>query len=321
LTVLDGLTAGFSGVVKVDRGAETLFAQAYGFAHRAYGVPNTVDTRFAIASGTKGFTAVTVAGLIADGALSLDTAAREVLGEDLPLIDDRVTVEHLLTHTSGIGDYYDELSAMSDQPPAQQLATSAQYLAAVDGFPPNFPPGEGFRYCNGGFVVLGLIAERVAGIPFGELVRARVCEPAGMAATAFLRSDELPARTATGYLEDGRTNVFELPVLGHGDGGIYSTAADIHAFWQALFAGRLVPAAWVGRMTTPRVRVDDESSYGLGLWLPDDGTVMLQGGDPGVTFRSVHHPGSGLTHTVLANVSVRIRPLSDRLSQEFLTKP
>lgn len=303
--------APFSGVLLVSRGDETLLAGASGYAHRAYGVENTVDTRFAIASGTKGFTALVVVGLIAEGRLSLITKAREILGADLPLIDDRVTVEHLLTHTSGIGDYCDDENP-PETPPG--LVTSAGYLAALDGYPQQFPPGERFHYNNGGFVVLGLIAERVAGIPFTDLVHQRVCEPAGMADTAFLRSDALPARTATGYLEDGRTNVFSLPVVGHGDGGIYSSAPDFRKFWPALLDGRIVPRAWVDRMLRPHA-----DGYGLGFWLPGPGLVRLEGGDHGVVFRSTHQPSTGLTATLISNTDRGGGPL--RRLDEFFTKP
>src|SRR5882672_10862164 len=99
---------GFSGVVRIDRGDVIELAKAKGLAHRGLEIPNTVDTQFAIASGTKGLTAVTVASLIEDGSLDLSTTARSVLGRDLPLIGDEVTVEHLLSHRSGIGDYLDE---------------------------------------------------------------------------------------------------------------------------------------------------------------------------------------------------------------------
>src|SRR6185312_6485274 len=99
---------GFAGVVSVDRGGRIEFARAYGLAHRGRGIANTMDTRFAIASGTKGLTALTVMSLIEDGSLTLPTTARSVLGDDLPLIHDAVTVEHLLGHRSGIGDYVDE---------------------------------------------------------------------------------------------------------------------------------------------------------------------------------------------------------------------
>src|SRR5262245_20749417 len=99
---IDALAAeGFSGVVRVDRGGETEFAKAYRLADRADGTPNCVDTQFGIASGTKGLTALSVVSLVAAGALELTTTARSVLGEDLPLIDERVTVEQLLAHRSG----------------------------------------------------------------------------------------------------------------------------------------------------------------------------------------------------------------------------
>ena len=112
--------------------------------------------------------------------------------------------------------------------PVHELATTEQYLAVLGGHPTVFPPGERFAYCNGGYIVLALISERASGVPFHELVRQRVCRPAGMTNTEFLRSDELPGDAALGYLSnDGpRTNVFHLPVVGGGDGGIYSTAAD-----------------------------------------------------------------------------------------------
>jgi CubicO group peptidase (beta-lactamase class C family) len=243
----------FSGVVSVERGGEVTFARAYGLAHRALRVPNTLDTRFAIASGTKGLTALAVISLIEQGVLDMSTTARSVLGDDLPLIDDRVTVEHLLAHRSGIGDYFDEDDDDHDindyllPVPVHRLAATEEYLAVLDGFPTKFAPGTRFSYCNGGYVVLALIAERASRVPFHDLVRERVCAPAGMRDTEFLRSDQLPERTALGYLptDDGwRTNVLHLPVRGTGDGGAYSTVADVSALWRALFAGRIVSLSW-----------------------------------------------------------------------------
>jgi CubicO group peptidase (beta-lactamase class C family) len=99
---------GFSGVVRTDDGGGIQLAKAYGLADRRHGIPNTMDTQFGIASGTKGLTALAVVSLIEDGSLELGTTARSVLGEDLPLIGDDVTLEQLLSHRSGIGDHFDE---------------------------------------------------------------------------------------------------------------------------------------------------------------------------------------------------------------------
>jgi CubicO group peptidase (beta-lactamase class C family) len=325
--IIDPVAAqnGFAGVVSVDRGGEIEFVKAYGLADRAHQIPNTAGTRFAIASGSKGLTALTVVSLINDNALRMSTTARSVLGRDLPLIGGDVTVEHLLAHRSGIGDYLDEEAGyeITDYVltvPAQDLATTEQYLAVLDGHPAKFPAGERFCYCNGGYVILALIAERVGGAAFHRLVRERVCVPAGMADTAFIRSDELPGRTALGYLPVAgwpRTNVFHLPVLGSGDGGIYSTTADITAFWQSLFTGKIVPAAWVAEMVRARSDVPSASMrYGLGFWLGrQSGTVILEGFDAGVSFRSVHDPKSEVTHTVVSNSSDGAWPITRRLDE------
>jgi CubicO group peptidase (beta-lactamase class C family) len=134
---------GFSGVIRVDAADGTRLARSYGLAHRGHGITNAIDTRFAIASGTKGMTALTVVSLIDDGLLSLATTARSVLADDLPLIGDDVTVEHLLAHRSGIGDYLDEDAGFEASDylmpiPVHELATTEQYLRVLG---PEVPAG------------------------------------------------------------------------------------------------------------------------------------------------------------------------------------
>jgi CubicO group peptidase (beta-lactamase class C family) len=318
---------GFSGVVRVDRGDGIELAKAYGLAHRGFEISNTVDTQFAVASGTKGLTAVAVASLIEDGSLDLSTTARSVLGSDLPLIGDDVTIEHLLSHRSGIGDYLDEdadheITDYLMPVPVHELATTEDYLAVLGGHRTKFALDGQFAYSNGGYVVLALIAERTTGIPFHELVRQRVCEPAGMGDTEFLRSDELSGRAALGYLTiDGgsRTNVFHLPVRGSGDGGIYSTVADISSFWSAFFAGRIVSTDWVAELVRARSDVPRQRMrYGLGFWLHEaSNVVILEGCDAGVSFRSGHDPLRRITHTVISNTSDGAWPIARLLAERL----
>lgn len=318
----------FSGVVRVDDGDEVVLATAYGLADRAHAIANAVETRFGIASGVKGFTALTVMRLVEQGTLSLDATARSLLGTDLPLIDDRVTVEHLLGHRSGIGDYLDEdldtdINDYVLPVGVHELAATEDFLKVLDGYPAKFEPDERFSYCNGGYVVLALLAERAAGRPFHDLIDELVCQPAGMTDSEFLRSDELPGGVALGYLStDGlRTNVLHLPVRGSGDGGIYTTAADVHAFWAALFAGRIVSLDSLAAMVRPRSDAPENSSrYGLGFWVRQStDVVFLEGCDAGVSFRSVHDPGRPITHTVLANTSGGAWPLTRRLAELLQT--
>jgi CubicO group peptidase (beta-lactamase class C family) len=260
----------------------------------------------------KGITALTVMSLVVDGTLALHTTARSLLGSDLPLIRDDVTVEHLLTHRSGIGDYLDESGGwqVADYVmpiSVHRLAETEDYLAVLDGFETAFEPGTQFAYCNGGFVVLALIAERAAGRPFRDLVRVRVTDPAGLDATGFLRSDELPGDAAVGYLDaDGpRTNVFHLPVRGTGDGGIYSTVADVRRLWIGLFAGRILPRETVREMMRPVSDVPvEERRYGMGFWLHATADIsMLVGYDAGVSFWTAHDPATSTTWTVVSNTS------------------
>jgi CubicO group peptidase (beta-lactamase class C family) len=262
--------------------------------------------------------------LVEDGTLELSTPARELLRSDLPLVGGDVTIEHLLAHRSGIGDYLDEESDLdlSDFPqvPVHELATTEQYLGALDGCPPKFAPGERFAYCNSGYVILALIAERASGVAFHELVRSRVCDRAGMADTAFLRSDELPGRAAHGYIEAGstlRTNVFHIPVAGSGDGGIYSTVDDVFALWRALYAGAIVSPQWVAELTRPRSEADGRR-YGLGFWLhPTNDTVILEGSDAGVSFRTAHRPSTGATYAVVSNTTAGAWPIARVVEPEL----
>jgi CubicO group peptidase (beta-lactamase class C family) len=312
----------FTGVVAVDVAEQRIYEGCWGFAHRALRVPHSLQTRFALASGSKAFTALAALRLVVDGTLSLSSRVRPILGEDLPLIDDRVTIEHLLTHSSGIGDYLDEEGGWEPSDyvlpvPVHTLATTEAFVGVVDGYPQVFTPGERFSYNNGGFIVLALVVERASRRGFHEFVAAEVCARAGLTRTGYLRSDELPGDAALGYLfdEGNRTNVLHLPVRGNGDGGIYSTVEDLHAFWRALLAGGIVSPELVAAMTRPRFDVPSEGRrYGMGLWLHATGpALIIEGYDAGVSFRSIHDPASQTTATVIGNSSAGAWPVARQL--------
>jgi CubicO group peptidase (beta-lactamase class C family) len=306
----------FSGAVRIAVDGDDR-SQAWGLAHRGLNLACRADTRFAMASGSKGFTALAIVSLIVDGVLSLSTTARSLLGDDLPLIDDRVTVEQLLSHRSGIGDYLDE-EVHSDTNeyvmpvPVHELQSTEAFLNVLGGFPQKFEPGTDFVYCNGGFVVLALIAERASGMTYHELVQKAVFDRADMTQTAFLRSDE-PTDAALGYLdgEGLRTNVLHLPVRGNGDGGCYTTLHDMHRFWKAFVSGDIVPPHWVSTMIEARSTDPDSGErYGLGVrTLPDVEVIALEGCDAGVSFRTDHDPATGTEFVVLSNTADGAWPL------------
>jgi len=295
---------GFSGVVRVDDAGQTL-ELAFGLADRAHERPNRPRTQFAMASGSKTFTALAVMSLVNEGTLDLDESVRRWLGDDLKQIDDAVTLRHLLSHTSGVGEYLDD-DADADTyilPGSMHTYLTPEDFVPLLDVPMLGTPGKEFFYNNGGFVLLGLIAQRASGIDYQDLVRQRVFQPAGLTHTDFLRSDELPGTAAIGYLyEDGaRTNIFHLPIQGSADGGAYTTVADLVQFWTALAAGRIVPSELVEMMTTPAANHDPDDPYGLGVWLLQPNTWTMIGEDAGASLSSNHEPGRGFTWSVLSN--------------------
>lgn len=310
---------GFQGTVRVDLGARTLVDAAYGLADRAHGIAHTPDTRCAMASGSKTFTALAVLALVQDGVLSLGTSVRDLLAPDLPRLDPDVTIAHLLSHTSGVGEYLDD-----DAESAQYLLPGSmhEYGAAHDFLglldqPMAGVPGAQFVYSNAGFVILGVVLERVTGARFQDVVRERVLAPAGLARTDFLRTDELPGDAAIGYLwpDRLRTNIFHLPIEGSADGGAYTTTADLRAFWLALSSGAIVSPHLTQLMTTPVPGHDPDDPYGLGVWLPAAGVWAMDGADAGVSLSSVHRPGSGLTRSVLSNQSDGAWPMATKIRE------
>jgi CubicO group peptidase (beta-lactamase class C family) len=312
----------FSGVIGIERDGH-LRTWAYGLADRAHGIANTAEHRFGIASGTKTLTALGVLAVVADGTIDLDLPARELLGGDLPLVDDRVTVRHLLNHRSGIGDYLDEdadpdLLDYAMRVPVHTLDGSTGYLTALDGYDQKFAPGTDFSYCNSGYVLLAILLERATGMPYSEIVTDRVTGPAGMTRTEFLRTDTLPGDAAVGYLfPDGlRSNVLHLPVVGFGDGGVFTTVEDVHKLWSALIEGRFGDDV-LATMTTPPV---PDARYGMGMWLDrQPGKIAIEGMDAGASFHSTRSP-DGLIYSVLSNTSDRAWPLVGHLAETATCK-
>jgi CubicO group peptidase (beta-lactamase class C family) len=314
----------FTGVATVDVADRRTLERREGFLHRALRVPMTSRARIAIASGSKSFTALAVMRLVEDGELRLEQPVRGLLGDDLPLIDNGVTIEHLLTHTSGIGDYLDEDSGweVSDYVlslPVHTLTTAEAFLPMLHGHPQKFAPGERFAYCNGGYIVLAVLLERATEGTYHDVVRRLVFEPAGLEGTGFLPLNDLPADAALGYVghEGDLVNTLHLPVLGNGDGGAFTTADDLHRFWLALLDGRIVSRETVEEMIRPRHDVPDEQMrYGMGFWIHrTHPVIIMEGHDVGASFRSTHILDARTTVSVLGNSSEGAWPVISALAR------
>ena len=305
----------FSGVFSVSDEQGVIFEKCTGFRNRSEKLANNSDTAFGIASGTKLFTGLATCKLIDEKKLSLSDKLCDILKYDLGQIDKRVTVFHLLTHTSGVGDYLDEeapdcdeqFQALNKKYPVYLYEPLEYYLQMIAPLPPKFEPGERFGYSNAGFILLGLVIEAVSGVSYREYVHNNVIMPCELEHTGFYRADKLPANTALGYMTDGRTNIFSLPVLGGSDGGIYTCAKDLTKLWQAVFAGKVFSSEMLKEFMKPQSKINEILSYGLGVYLYEiDGKTFYYavGGDAGVDFFTVYLPEKKMTASALGNTEI-----------------
>jgi CubicO group peptidase (beta-lactamase class C family) len=322
----------FSGVALVRRGDETLFGHAAGLAHRGHSVPITIHTRFQVASVGKMITAATALALVEAGELSLHRPVAEVLAAPLrpASLDDRHTLHHLLSHTSGLPNYFDDEDDMPapfmsaiERIPASRARGPRDILPLFADLPLASAPGE-YRYCDANFVLVGLLIEEVAGRPFAEVATDLVLAPTGMGSSGFFDVDLEPAGFATGYLvtddppERWRSNVYGLTASAMPDGGMTSTAHDLDRFLAALRSGTLLSAETVERMLTPHGRDPDgvdAAGYGMELAV-EHGRVTVfghSGSDPGVAAYIAHFVDAGVTVTVLCNYDRGAKAVIDQL--------
>jgi len=324
---------GFSGVYSVTDPSGVVFRRACGCRNVVEKLVNTEDTAFAIASGTKMFTGLAVCKLIDEKKLSLDDRLWDLLSVDLGQIDKRVTVLHLLTHTSGVGDYIDEesencdeqLQALRDKYPAHLWDNLEYYLQMITCLPLKFEPGERYSYSNAGFVLLGLVIEAVSKISFQQYVTKNIIKPCNMKHTGFYRMDSLPYNTAYGYIRDEdtdelRTNIFSMPIIGGSDGGLFTCADDLDILWRAVFNNKILSEQMTEEFLKPQVIIDEDNdaSYGLGIYSikqNDNNRIYYAvGGDAGVDFVTMYFPKTKTVASALCNIDdINTFPLAEDL--------
>lgn len=273
----------FSGVVLVTQGARELYAAAYGYASRAWQISNTLDTRFDTASITKLFTSIATLQLIDSGAFAFDTRVVDFLHLQDTAISRDVTVFHLLTHTSGIGDDCEEEDGEVYEEvwrtrPNYSVTETVDFLPQFVHKPANFLPGEGCRYCNCSWILLGLMIEQVTGMSYRNYVREHVFAKAGMEQSNFLRLDRVhenlaegadPIRDAAGCIIGWKRNIYSFPPVGSPDSGAHVAARDLDRFLRAVQAGDLLSPQLTEAFLSPQVfyrqRPDWKLMMGYGL--------------------------------------------------------
>ncbi len=258
--------------VLVLKDGKTVLRKAYGLANVQANTPMTADMSLRIGSITKQFTAVAIMMLVEDGKLKLSDDITKFL-PDYPTRGKKITLEHLLTHTSGIVSY-------TGKPGFTAIINKDMPLAAlIDTFkndPLEFEPGSKFAYNNSGYVLLGAIIEKLSGQPYADFVAQRIFVPTGMTQTAYEGHERTPPRRAPGYGKKDGIVVPAMPMsmtLPHAAGALVSTVDDLGSWDTALQAGKLISKASLAKVNTP-YRLSDGKSTGYGYgW----GIATLQG--------------------------------------------
>lgn len=260
--IIDAFVAkGFMGAVLAVKGTQTLIDEAYGFADLEWNIPNVNVGKFRIGSITKQFTAASVLLLEERGKLKIEDPVIKYLS-DAPAQWGKITVFNLLTHTSGIPSFTDfpdyEATKWKDTNPHELVS---RFIAT----PLEFEPGTMARYSNSGYVLLGLLVEKISGRSFGEFLRQNIFAPLGMADTAMDDNSNILPRRVKGYLPSTSglkpANYISMTIP-YSAGALYSTTGDLLKWQRGLFGGKVLAPVSLTKMTKPY-----KDNYALGLFI------------------------------------------------------
>jgi CubicO group peptidase (beta-lactamase class C family) len=309
----------FSGAVLLAQGDEVLLTLAAGEADKGLHVANDVETRFNLGSMNKMFTATAVARLVEAGKLSFDDPISKYVDQTwLPkTATDTITVRHLITHTSGLGSYFNQAYMKSSRELFRKLD---DYKPLVNGDKPAFTPGERFQYSNTGLFLLGVVIEKVTGEDYFEHVRKAIYTPSGMTNTDCYEMDFPVENLAVGYSPDfsspykWQNNLYKHVIKGGPAGGGFSTVKDLHKFALALLSGKLLSKSMRDTMWTDF----KGSNYGYGFTVaqgPGGKAVGHSGGFSGINSQLDVYPDSGFIVVVMSNVDNGASPLANKIGQ------
>ena len=309
----------FSGTVLIARGDELLLTHACGEASKRFHVPNNIETKFNLGSMNKMFTATAVTQLVEKGLLSFeDTIDKHVDESWLPKeITSKITVHHLLTHTSGLGSYFNETYMKGSKGLYRKVN---DFKPLLKGEKPAFEPGKRFRYSNTGMLLLGVVIESVTGQSYFDYIRKNIYEPAGMKNSDSYEMDYPVENLAIGYSPDLKSkygwqnNLFKHVIKGGPAGGGFSTVGDLHRFALAFQARKLVSVDSL--KTILKDHSGENYGYGFGIAEGPSGKVVGHGGGfPGINGKLDIYLDKGYIVAVLSNYDNGANPVAQKISQ------
>ncbi|EIT84010.1 beta-lactamase [Fictibacillus macauensis ZFHKF-1] len=321
----------FSGSILVQEGQNTHYKEGFGYANRSEKLQITPSTKFGMASGCKIFTSLSISQLVQAGRLSFNTRLKDVLIAPFPHFHPDITIHQLLTHTSGIPDYFDE-EIMDDfeelwkQVPMYSIKTPKDFLPMFQQEKMKFTPGSSFAYNNAGYILLGLVVEEISGQAFPEYVQKHIFNVCEMTDSGYYRMDQLPEHTALGYIDNvemdtWKTNIYSVPIIGGSDGGAFTSVIDLVKFWDGLMNGKLLNKTFLDQILCPHVESGEEMAYGYGIWISKEkgeiSKYLLFGYDPGVRMHSSFHVKTKIQTHILSNIEQSVYPIGSYVDELF----
>ncbi len=324
----------FSGVCVVKSENEILYSGAFGYANKAFHIPNKIDTKFDVASVTKIFTATAILLLVEKGLLKLEDKITELIDLKQTKIPEDVTIHHLLCHTSGIADDADEengenYSDLFVEHPNYAIRSCKDFLPNFVYKEPNFKAGTNRRYNNCAYILLGLAIEKITNMDCRDFMSKEIFEKCNMKNTGFLAMDQINENTAEGYVEvvdehnnfiSWKKNIYSYPPVGTPDGGVYTTAEDLDQYMRELLTYKILSKEYVELLLSPRCDFTDPTrvliegkanyKYGYGFeFLEVDGQVLdiyKDGVNEGVSSMFAYYPKTKITVSILANQNCNV---------------
>ena len=316
----------FSGTLLLEKDGKVLLTRAVGVANRDFDAKVRLDTKFNLGSMNKMFTGLATMQLVQAGKLSLEDPIGKYLDDSwLPKVDKtKVKVKHLLTHTSGLGSYFNETYDRSSR---LLFRNVSDYKPLVADETLRFEPGTRSAYSNTGMLIAGAVIEKASGMDYFEYVRRNIYEPAGMKNTDCYELDRVNPNLAVGYERRltaagpiWRNNIFDHVLRGGPAGGGYSTVEDLDRFAAALRSGKLLPDAARAELLRERPEIGSPG-YGLGFGVsetPLGRRVGHSGGFTGISANLDIFLESGWTVAVLSNLGGAAHAVSDRANALLL---
>ncbi len=309
----------FSGTLLIAKGDKVLMTHACGEASKSFHVPNNIDTKFNLGSMNKMFTATSIVQLVEKGKLSYDDPISKYVDETwLPQdMTSKITIQHLLTHTSGLGSYFNETYQKGSR---ELFRNVTDFKPLVNGEKLAFEPGKRYRYSNTGMLLLGVVIESVTGASYFDYIRKNIYEPAGMNNSDSYEMDYPVENLAIGYSPDWKSpygwqnNLFKHVIKGGPAGGGFSTVGDLHRFALALLAGKLVSKESLQAMW--KDYSGEGYGYGFGIQEGANGKVVgHSGGFDGINSRLDIYLDRRYIVAVLSNYDQGASPVASKISQ------